>query len=363
MKALLLGSAAIVAVGAVACGSGQQRGSGASASADKAAWSSLRLGWTSLPAPPFVRARAASVWADVGLFYWGGDTDYGGTAHADGAWYDPSTQEWTRIRPGPLSGRSSPGVVWTGTEVILWGGSPATDDGAAFNPATETWRRISAAPLSPRVPVATVWTGEEMIVWGNASRGTAATDGAAYEPESDQWRTLPRAPFALNEAQAVWTGKEMVIYGALLDRNNSSGALHARGMAYNPEEDEWRVVASESLSPQASSVAWTGKRVLAWDYGLAAGAYDPANDEWSQLPKLPLDPMECYPRSAPAARGLILAWYCGQGALYGLEGATWERIAAPPAEISAAPVSAGRVVLFPGAGHEGAANALWAYKP
>jgi hypothetical protein len=253
--------------------------------------------------------------------------------------------------------------VWTGTEVVLWGGAPARGDGAAWNPHSGTWRTLPAAPLSPRVPVATVWTGEEVLVWGDASRQGEATDGAAYDPAADRWRRLPPAPLALNAAQAVWTGQEMVAYGADLDRGNRSKADHAQGIAYDPERDRWRVIESRSLSPQASSAAWTGDSVLVWDYELVAGAYDPTRDDWTRVPDLPLRPAECYPESA-LADDVVVAWYCGQGALYEIQSGTWRRIPAVEGEpVFGRPTSAGSVVLFAGAAHEGHASALWAYKP
>jgi hypothetical protein len=325
-------------------------------------WKGVEVGWTRLAAPPFVRAGAASVWTGEKLVYWGGDSGYGATQHADGAAYDPVGGSWERIPSGPLSGRSTPGAVWTGTEVVLWGGWPSRGDGAAFDPKLGTWRTLPAAPLSPRVPVGAVWTGKEIVVWGDASRQSEATDGAAYDPEADRWRALPPAPLALNAAHAVWTGKEMVVYGALLDRNNRSATKHAQGIAYNPKHDEWRVIAPHPLSPQASSAAWIGDRMLVWDYGLTAGAYDSARDAWKRVPDLPLPFAECYPESA-LAQERLLAWYCGRGAMYEIPSGTWQRIPPPEGEVFGQPVSAGSVILFAGAAHEGHANALWALTP
>lgn len=370
------GRAAIVAVlvVATACGGGAQKpqaettdvetrtATSADWAAAEAEWSALPAGWTSLPAPPFVRARAASVWTGAELFYWGGDTGLGTTHHADGASFRPVPGSWHRLPASPLSGRSSPAAVWTGREVVLWGGRPSRGDGAAFDPEAGTWRLLPAAPLSPRVPIAALWTGKELIVWGDASRAGEATDGAAYDPAADRWRALPPAPLALNEAQAVWTGNEMVVYGALLDRNNASKTKHAQGIAYDPEANEWRAIAPYSLSPQASTASWTGDGVLVWDYELAAGAYDPARNEWTRLPDLPLPFQECYPESA-LIDDFVLAWSCGQGALYEIARGTWKRVPPPEGEVFGRPVSAGSVVLFAGAAHEGNANALWAYKP
>lgn len=160
----------------------------------------------------------------------------------------------------------------------------------------------------------------------------------------------------------MWTGEEMVVFGALLDGNNHSTSRHARGIAYDPEADRWRELPAFPLSPQASSVAWTGKEVLAWDYELAAGAYNPERDIWRKLHDLPLRFGECYLESAVVA-GVVLAWYCGLGAVLEIAKEEWHRISRPPTEIYGRPVAAGGAVLFAGAAHEGVANGLWAYRP
>jgi len=152
------------------------------------------------------------------------------------------------------------------------------------------------------------------------------------------------------------------VFGALLDGNNHSSTRQARGIAYDPDTNRWRVLPSFPLSPQASSVAWMGKEVLAWDYELSAGAYDPARDTWRELPSLPIRFGECYPESAATAE-VVLAWYCGLGALFEIATGEWHCSSRPPAEVRGQPVNAGGVVLFAGAAHEGVANGLWAYVP
>ena len=68
----------------------------------------------------------------------------------------------------PLGERTSPPMVWTGTELVVWGGGiyDAAGDGAAFNLAKGTWRVIAQAPIGPRETPAVAWTGTEMLVWG-----------------------------------------------------------------------------------------------------------------------------------------------------------------------------------------------------
>jgi hypothetical protein len=76
-----------VALSVTGCGAAQRDAT--PSGPGEGAWTSLSPGWTRLSPPPFTRARAVSVWTGTELFYWGGDTDFGGTSHADGAAYDP----------------------------------------------------------------------------------------------------------------------------------------------------------------------------------------------------------------------------------------------------------------------------------
>jgi hypothetical protein len=322
-------------------------------------------GWTKLQAPPVAHAWAVSLWTGERLFLWGGER--GSAAHpyhAEGLLFDAGSG-WEHVTPSPLSPRVSAGAAWTGREALIWGGwaGEPLADGAAFDPKRRAWRRLPGSPLSAREPAVTVWTGSELVVWGDRNRRAEAHDGAAYDPRSDRWRRLTPAPLALNQATATWTGTEMIVYGALLDGNNLAKSDNkAQGMAYDPRADRWRVLAPYPLSPQASAVAKTGERLLAWDYELRAGLYDPASDRWQPLPDLPLRFSECYPANARVGEA-ILAWYCGQAALFDLTSASWRRVSTPENEIYGSPVSTGSEVLFPGAAYDGDRNALWKYRP
>jgi hypothetical protein len=68
--------------------------------------------------------------------------------------------------------RSGHTAVWTGTEMIVWGGEAGgfalLNTGGRYNPSTDSWMATSTtnAP-SARTGHTAVWTGTEMIVWGD----------------------------------------------------------------------------------------------------------------------------------------------------------------------------------------------------
>ena len=94
-------------------------------------------------------------------------------------------------------------------------------------------RPLSEAPLDGRTSHTVVWTGEEMIAWGGGGhRGRA--DGIAYDPASNGWRRIPKAPLAGRDRHtAVWTGSAMLVWGGCCDGDlyYADGALYSRASA------------------------------------------------------------------------------------------------------------------------------------
>jgi hypothetical protein len=320
----------------------------------------LPSGWSRLPSAPIGFSGSESVWTGTELIVWGGEGSAAGSQKTQGAEFVQAVGAWKALPAAPISTRGSAAAVWTGEEVLFWGGQAgsAYDDGAAYNPSSNSWRLLPKAPLTRRAPVAVVWTGTEMIVWGAESRSIPEADGAAYDPDANRWRSIATAPFKLNQASAVWTGTEMIVFGAELD---AGGDSPSQGMAYDPRTDSWRVIADQDLSPNASSAVWTGKEMVVWDYLLAAAAYDPVSDSWRALPKLPLSERECYPKSAFAA-GIVLAWYCDQAATLHAEIGRWKVLPTLGLE-GGIPIAAGPVVLVVGVSESTGSTGVWAYRP
>src|SRR5262249_42756333 len=144
----------------------------------------------------------------------------------DGGRYNPASNSWAPLpSAGTLEPRSEFVAVWTGSEMLVWGGTTeggaSLATGARYNPSANNWTPISmnGAPYPRNYPVA-VWTGTEMIVWGggDVSGGDfhgSRNDGGRYNPATDHWTPLPTngAPPASTQPQAVWTGSEMIVWG------------------------------------------------------------------------------------------------------------------------------------------------------
>ena len=60
-----------------------------------------------------------------------------------------------------------------------------------------------------------VWTGTEMIVWGGFNNGNPRNGGGRYVPRTELWAptTTTGAPDGRYYHTAVWTGAEMIVWG------------------------------------------------------------------------------------------------------------------------------------------------------
>ena len=160
--------------------------------------------WSVLPAAPIAaRSGSAFAWTGRQLLIWGGDPDPTGVQFAgDGAAYDPSTKQWTKLPAAPMRARTQMASAWTGTELFVWGGDTAdgfSKDGALYNPTTMTWRKLPTSPLSARAGAQAVWLDNEVIVISGtpptqSSSQQVDTDLAAFSPATDKWTTLAPMP-------------------------------------------------------------------------------------------------------------------------------------------------------------------------
>ena len=294
---------------------------------------SVLPGWTALdPGPLAPRTGAATVWTGEELIVWGGATQ--GGAYGDGAAYHPDRAAWRRISEAPIAGSADVVAVWTGAEMIVF----TTTGSAAYDPVTNTWRAPARRPEDARHPVGAVWTGSEVVLVTHDQTQARLRDElvtVTYDPNDDRWRRAPDAPLPLSYASVLWTRHEVVAVGGFLDGGNRARSADglASAIAFNPVAQMWREVPGIGLPPYAVVAAWNGRQVIAWDYELDARTSWLAATTWQPAPGVPLDFAECYPEAAATANAVV-GWHCGQAAVYQLElpAATghWTPIATPP---------------------------------
>src|SRR2546421_140690 len=99
--------------------------------------------------------------------------------------------------------------------MIVWGGGSgvALNTGGRYIPSTNSWTATSTANApSARAGHTAVWTGSNMIVWGG---GSGLNTGGRYYPDIDLWvaTSITNAPPSQFAYTAVWTGSEMIVWG------------------------------------------------------------------------------------------------------------------------------------------------------
>ena len=76
--------------------------------------------------------------------------------------------------------------------MIVWGGFGDSGDsgstGGIYDPETDSWATLSTADApSARGAHTAVWTGTRMIVWGGSENFSYLSTGGAYDPSTDTW--------------------------------------------------------------------------------------------------------------------------------------------------------------------------------
>ena len=240
---------------------------------------------TSTTNAPAARASHTAVWTGSEMIVWGG---YGGSYLNTGGRYDPSTDSWAAISTGNApSARAGHTAVWTGNEMIVWGGDDghSLNTGGRYNPATNTWTPTSTtnAPVG-RLFHTALWSGNQMVVWGGWGEVEFNT-GGRYDPSTDSWTATSTisAPAARLDHSAVWTGSEMIVWGGSPYTNT--------GGRYEPSTDSWTAT-SLTNAPEARgyhTAVWTGSEMIVWggSSGIplnTGGRYNPGTNTWIATP-------------------------------------------------------------------------------
>src|SRR5581483_6444326 len=197
---------------------------------------------------------------------------------------EPPPAGWRRGSPGPLRHRDGAVEVWTGRELVVWGGDPDGDTGAAYDPVADRWRPLERAPIPARCGGTAAWTGRALLVWGPACSAGGPAAAAAWTPAGPgrpgepgapgRWRTLPPGPLPGGaDPVSAWTGRDWLVV-------TPSG----RAAALDPDRGRWRALAPAPRPFTTATAAWTGRElaVVAWEAnGRGPAAAGPVYRHWA----------------------------------------------------------------------------------
>lgn len=210
--------------------------------------------------------------------------------------------------------------------------------------ANGAWSPMADAPLDPRFAPVTLWTGSELLVWGgHDAAGAELVDGAAYDPDRDRWRTMAPFPFEYERREGVGVGQDggSTVHpapGAWID--GKAVFVLASGerwgwqiVSYDPVEDRWDLFDEATFTQQAddslalrtgtatvqvpyAAVAWQGKLlVFGWHserHVFGWSEFDIASRRWGSFTGLPGSGALYGARSLPAhvtvVDGQYLVW-------------------------------------------------------
>jgi N-acetylneuraminic acid mutarotase len=267
--------------------------------------------------------RPAPTWTGSELFVWGGsDPNADPTLYQEGTpvfWasrYDAASNAWSEMdRANEPTARDDAARVWTGKELLIWGGYAQSDvkawvnhdDGARYDPASDRWTKLSSenAPAGRYVTNHFVWTGSELVVWGglhvDAGSGydptyASLSDGGVYDVGADRWTTIStEGSVSAGALPIVWAGDRLVVVNKL-DGYSHPNAVDFSGATYDPRTNRW-----SPMSPPDAALAgtlenpqqwmfWTGSKVAIFSIKIGSGVagtvpflllYDPQTDGWA----------------------------------------------------------------------------------
>ena len=215
---------------------------------------------------PTARYDHTAVSRGDSMFVWGG-RDGAGNYFANGGIFDMNTLTWRTpmaAPPAAIAGRSGHFACWTGTKMLIWGGtnaSGALSNGGLYDPATNSWTEIPVPGfLTYSTGASCVWTGTEMIVVNLQMQ-------ARYNPTTNTWQELPDPPAGWilpGSAKSAWTGTEAFFTGGI--RNFPTSFT----FGFDPATNQWKLH-QRLLSDRVNHTAtWCGTQLITFG-GSATG--------------------------------------------------------------------------------------------
>ena len=194
-----------------------------------------------------------------------------------------SALEWRTIA-SPLGRRVNPTTLWTGTELMIWGGDNGSGSnvqlsGALFNPAGDTWRSMASSPIRSS-PVSAVWAKDRAVF-------ASGEMVAIYNPTTNQWATGTTGIRGKNAPLLVYTGTTVLAWffevgqgGAAYRIDPATGSLGTTSLPQPPHAVGYN-----------STQLWTGSEWMIFPAGESriAMAFDPATSRWRELPASDID--------------------------------------------------------------------------
>ena len=178
--------------------------------------------------------------------------------------------------------------------------SSPTPSTAPAAPGDSAWVATAPSPLSPRNNSQGVWTGSEVVVFGGTTQpdcpacdyygyGDTLHDGAIYSPIDDTWRAMSPLP-----DEASYVGQSVAFQGdvffySLFQPDVTASVQTYRLWRYSVSGDQWSEVPLPSQVPKAFALTTSSNALLLYsatdEFGLVPDwSFGPTTNEWTALP-------------------------------------------------------------------------------
>jgi hypothetical protein len=201
-----------------------------------------------------------------------------------------SGPHWTRLANLPAARSELPAAVLDG-KIYVSGGYMSTVTGVDtvsvvefYDPATDEWTRITDMPAGRNHAMSAAADGHLFVFGGNDSAGEYTDTTFRYDPATDTWDQRALMPAAASAGGAVTLDGFIYVVG---------GAPNGLSVfRYDPVADEWVELAPLSRPRDHLAVAvWDGLIIALggrWDGEEFATIeiYDPATNTWTEGPTM-----------------------------------------------------------------------------
>lgn len=214
-------------------------------------------------ATPSPRELATAVWTGSQVLVFGGRSASGTDYYLSAALYDPTSGAWTRTSSSGVPRAAATGGV-SANEVVFWGGlttgSAAAPGTSRYDRTSDTWRPASAQNGPPGLLGASAAFGaESLFVYGGTDNTTRRDNAYRYDLANDAWEALPRGPKARSSAFGVFDGAAFYAWGG-----RDASVFMSDGALF---DGSWTVMKSAN----APSARCAPPRQSGWAFALGTG--------------------------------------------------------------------------------------------
>lgn len=281
-----------------AAGAGGDPGAGGSSTATAGAGGVAAFSWEEVESCPLPRFEAMGTVVGDTLFVMGGfiseklDTTL--RVHR----YDLRTQQWDEASALPVASEHS-GLALVGGRIILAGGlDPITDTVWSYDVAADTYSALPSLPAPTSAMALMLYDGTLHSIAGLGPDGDTDVN-AHYTLELDAdtaWSTVAgNIPNLRNHLGGAVIGDRLYIVGGRHGWDEAAGNQPTLSI-FDPAEGKWKDGAPLPLARSeiaGATFEMKGKLIVVGGAvnpskpSAQVFAYDPASDEWSELPALP----------------------------------------------------------------------------